>query len=131
MFPVPIVKSLFEFALLVVRSLALVWFAPSMLLLLLPAGLLIMACNPIFKIADDYLPTPVVLFATFGGLRGTVSLILAQMLVTQQDQIQKSKDMLQTAQVGMVEDFHCCAAPALPCPALPPQRAFTPHILQS
>ena len=63
------------------------------------AGLLIFACNPIFKIADDYLPTPVVLFATFGGLRGTVSLILAQMLVTQQDLTQKSGDMLQTAQV--------------------------------
>ena len=66
------------------------------------AGLLIFACNPIFKIADDYLPTPVVLFATFGGLRGTVSLILAQMLVTQQDQTQKSKDMEQTAQVRLL-----------------------------
>ena len=55
--------------------------------------------NPFFKLADADLPAPVILFATFGGLRGAVSLILAQMLVTQQDQLQKSRDMLQTAQV--------------------------------
>lgn len=63
------------------------------------AGLLIVMFNPLFKLANADLPAPVILFATFGGLRGAVSLILAQMLVTQQDQIQKSRDMLQTAQV--------------------------------
>ena len=61
-------------------------------------GLLITAFHPLFKLADAHLPAPVILFATFGGLRGAVSLILAQMLVTQQDQLEKSKDMLQTAQ---------------------------------
>lgn len=55
--------------------------------------------NPLFKLSDSHLPAPVILFATFGGLRGAVSLILAQMLVSQQDQQQKSRDMLQTAQV--------------------------------
>lgn len=62
-------------------------------------GLLIVMFNPLFKIADAHLPAPVILFTTFGGLRGAVSLILAQMLVTQQDRLQKSGDMLQTAQV--------------------------------
>ena len=56
--------------------------------------------NPLFKLSDSHLPAPVILFATFGGLRGAVSLILAQMLVSQQDQQQKSRDMLQTAQVS-------------------------------
>ena len=65
--------------------------------------------NPLFKLADAHLPAPVVVFATFGGLRGAVSLILAQMLVTQQDQLQKSRDMLQTAQVihNMFASWHC------------------------
>lgn len=63
------------------------------------AGLLIVMFNPLFKLSDSHLPAPVILFATFGGLRGAVSLILAQMLVSQQDQQQKSRDMLQTAQV--------------------------------
>ena len=66
------------------------------------AGLLIVAFNPLFKLSESHLPAPVILFATFGGLRGAVSLILAQMLVSQQDQQQKSRDMLQTAQVS------CC-----------------------
>ncbi len=65
----------------------------------LGTGLLIVMFNPLFKIADAHLPAPVILFTTFGGLRGAVSLILAQMLVTQQDRLQKSGDMLQTAQV--------------------------------
>ncbi len=65
------------------------------------AGLLIVMFNPLFKLADAHLPAPVILFATFGGLRGAVSLILAQMLVTQQDQLQKSKDMLQSAQASL------------------------------
>ena len=61
--------------------------------------------NPLFKIADAHLPAPVILFTTFGGLRGAVSLILAQMLVTQQDRLQKSGDMLQTAQVTCPSAF--------------------------
>ena len=76
------------------------------------AGLLIMAFNPLFKLADAHLPAPVILFTTFGGLRGAVSLILAQMLVTQQDRLQKSSDMLQTAQVSSVhllQAYVCCA----------------------
>ena len=66
------------------------------------AGVLIVAFNPLFKLSESHLPGPVILFATFGGLRGAVSLILAQMLVSQQDQQQKSRDMLQTAQVSYV-----------------------------
>ena len=62
-------------------------------------GVLIAMFKPMLMLADAHLPGPVILFTTFGGLRGAVSLILAQMLVTQQDQLQKSKDMLQTAQV--------------------------------
>ena len=62
--------------------------------------MLIAAFNPLFKLSESHLPAPVILFATFGGLRGAVSLILAQMLVSQQDQQQKSRDMLQTAQVS-------------------------------
>lgn len=64
--------------------------------------MLIAAFNPLFKLSESHLPAPVILFATFGGLRGAVSLILAQMLVSQQDQQQKSRDMLQTAQVSVV-----------------------------
>ena len=60
-----------------------------------------MAFNPLFKLSESHLPAPVILFATFGGLRGAVSLILAQMLVSQQDEQQKSRDMLQTAQVSL------------------------------
>lgn len=64
--------------------------------------------NPLFKLSDSHLPAPVILFATFGGLRGAVSLILAQMLVSEQDQQQKSRDMLQTAQVSAVAPFCSC-----------------------
>lgn len=68
--------------------------------------------NPLFKLSDSHLPAPVILFATFGGLRGAVSLILAQMLVSEQDQQQKSRDMLQTAQVSAIAPFCSCSQKA-------------------
>ncbi|DBA77107.1 hypothetical protein WJX77_005031 [Trebouxia sp. C0004] len=78
------------------------WRLPVIFLVMfIVRGLLIVMFNPLFKIADAHLPAPVILFTTFGGLRGAVSLILAQMLVTQQDRLQKSGDMLQTAQMSM------------------------------
>ncbi|KAL3155128.1 Son of sevenless 1, variant 2 [Trebouxia sp. C0009 RCD-2024] len=78
------------------------WRLPVIFIVIfLVRGLLIVMFNPLFKLSDSHLPAPVILFATFGGLRGAVSLILAQMLVSQQDQQQKSRDMLQTAQISM------------------------------
>lgn len=70
------------------------------------AGVLIVAFNPLFKLSESHLPGPVILFTTIGGLRGAVSLILAQMLVSQQDQQQKSRDMLQTAQVSYIHNIY-------------------------
>ena len=48
-------------------------------------GLCILLLNPIFSLSGSKLSPGEVVFATIGGLRGAISLILAQMVVTEQN----------------------------------------------
>ena len=48
-----------------------------------PAGLCILAFDPVFRFFGAHLEMPEVIFTTMGGLRGAVSLILAQAAVAE------------------------------------------------
>ena len=56
--------------------------------------------NPIFRLAGSHMSLGEVVFATVGGLRGAISLVLAQVLVTQANPNPEQKDQQRvTAQV--------------------------------
>ena len=56
--------------------------------------------NPIFRLAGSHMSPGEVVFATVGGLRGAISLVLAQVLVTQANPNPEQKDQQRvTAQV--------------------------------
>lgn len=68
-------------------------------------GIAIALLTPVFSFTSaGILELPSILFATFGGLRGAVSLILAQMVVTEQDTGKENRKV--TAQVrGLCANF--------------------------
>ena len=57
--------------------------APPSRCVLCPSGLCILAFDPVFRFFGAHLEMPEVIFTTFGGLRGAVSLILAQAAVAE------------------------------------------------
>lgn len=60
------------------------WKLPLIYLAMMAVrGLCICLLNPIFRLAGSHMSVGEILFSTVGGLRGAISLILAQMLVTQ------------------------------------------------
>lgn len=60
------------------------WKLPLIYLaMMVVRGLCICLLNPIFRLAGSHMSAGEILFSTVGGLRGAISLILAQMLVTQ------------------------------------------------
>ncbi|GAB4814387.1 hypothetical protein N2152v2_001433 [Parachlorella kessleri] len=81
-------------------------------------GLCILAFNPFFKLLGaGSLPLPAVLFATWGGLRGAVSLIMAQAVVT--DDVMANNDKLLTAQMGMWTSSFVLATLLINAPTVP------------
>ncbi|KAK9835845.1 hypothetical protein WJX74_009233 [Apatococcus lobatus] len=73
--------------------LPLVWIA-----LYAVRGICIAALNYCFQAARKGIPWNATIFLTFGGLRGAISLILAQLLVTQQE---PAEDVGVTAQIAL------------------------------
>lgn len=63
--------------------------------ILLVRGLCICLLNPLFRLAGSHMSPGEILFSTVGGLRGAISLILAQMLVTQFEPNPEEKDSQQ------------------------------------
>ena len=69
------------------------WKLPLIYLaMMVVRGLCICLLNPIFRLAGSHMSAGEILFSTVGGLRGAISLILAQMLVTQSQPNPEQKD---------------------------------------
>ncbi|KAK9828685.1 hypothetical protein WJX72_001519 [[Myrmecia] bisecta] len=76
------------------------WRLPLIFLsVYLARGLCILLFNPIFMLLGAGLELPSIIFATVGGLRGAVSLILVQMVVTEQDPTSENKRVI--AQIAL------------------------------
>lgn len=84
------------------------WKLPLIYLaMMVVRGLCICLLNPIFRLAGSHMSAGEILFSTVGGLRGAISLILAQMLVTQShpNAEQKVQQRVQ-AQVRLSLQYH-------------------------
>ena len=69
------------------------WKLPLIYLaMMVVRGLCICLLNPIFRLAGSHMSASEILFSTVGGLRGAISLILAQMLVTQSHPDEEQRD---------------------------------------
>lgn len=69
------------------------WRLPLIYLaMLLIRCICICLLNPIFRLAGSHMSAGEIVFSTVGGLRGAISLILAQMLVTQLSPNPEAKD---------------------------------------
>ena len=69
------------------------WKLPLIYLaMMVVRGLCICLLNPIFRLAGSHMSAGEILFSTVGGLRGAISLILAQMLVTQSQPNPEQRD---------------------------------------
>jgi hypothetical protein len=82
-------------------------FPPVYLTMFLIRGISILLFNPLFHLlGSQALPLRAVLFATWGGLRGAISLIMAQVVVT--DEVLASHGQLVSAQVSQQRSTKAC-----------------------
>ncbi|KAL4858875.1 Protein ACTIVITY OF BC1 COMPLEX KINASE 3 [Chlorella vulgaris] len=99
-------------------------FPPVYLTMFLIRGISILLFNPLFHLlGSQALPLRAVLFATWGGLRGAISLIMAQVVVT--DEVLASHGQLVSAQMGLWTSLFVLSTLIINAPTVPAVLQYT------